>query len=142
MQVDWETLKALGETCGVDLWLLFPLGVGVMRLLTRAAPPPTAWSQRITRMLGTTEWENEFYESSTEPEFFTDFAPTKTREINHMGVSRYLLARLGNIFYEVYPKPRALMNSKNNPLYLFCFACGNEKGSKPAMKIVEHLMKI
>src|SRR5271165_1651205 len=29
MQVEWETLKALGQTCGVDLWLLFPLGVGV-----------------------------------------------------------------------------------------------------------------
>ena len=24
MQVDWETLKALGKTHGVDLWLLFP----------------------------------------------------------------------------------------------------------------------
>jgi hypothetical protein len=35
-----------------------------------------------------------------------------------------------------------LKNSKNNPLYLFCFACGSEKGATPAMKIVEHLMKI
>ena len=42
MQVDWETLKALGATSGVDLWLLFPLGVGVMRLLTKSAPPPQA----------------------------------------------------------------------------------------------------
>jgi len=142
MQVEWETLKALGQTCGVDLWLLFPLGVGVMRLLTKSSPPPEGWSQRITRMLGTTEWETEFYRSSADPEFFPDFAPAKTREIDHTGVAQYLLARLATIFYKVHPGPRVLMNSKNNPLYLFCFACGNEKGSKAAMKIVGHLMKI
>jgi hypothetical protein len=58
-------LKLWGATCGVDLWLLFPLGVGVMRLLTKAALPPEAWRQRITRMLGTTEWENEFYRTGS-----------------------------------------------------------------------------
>jgi three-Cys-motif partner protein len=142
MQVDWEILKALGDTHGVDLWLLFPLGVGVMRLLTKESPPPDAWSQSITRILGTADWENQFYESSSEPEFFPDFAPARTRELDHMGVARYTLARLGDVFYKVHPNPRVLMNSKNNPLYLFCFACGNEKGSIPAMKIAGHLLKI
>jgi CheY-like chemotaxis protein len=82
MQIEWGTLKALGQTCGVDLWLLFPLGVGVMRLLTKSSPPPEAWSQRITRMLGTSEWENKFYGSSADPEFFPDFAPAKTKSFH------------------------------------------------------------
>jgi three-Cys-motif partner protein len=34
MQVEWATLKLLAETKAVDLWLLFPLGQAVMRLLT------------------------------------------------------------------------------------------------------------
>jgi hypothetical protein len=37
MQVDWETLKALGATCGVDLWLLFPFGVGVIEATDKSS---------------------------------------------------------------------------------------------------------
>ena len=142
MQVDWETLKALGATCGVDLWLLFPLGVGVMRLLTKAALPPEAWRQRITRMLGTTEWENEFYRTHSQAELGLGFAPIKSRDVDCAGVSKFLLGRLAKVFYQVHPAARVLINSKKNPLYLLCFACGNEKGARPAMNIAGHLLKI
>jgi hypothetical protein len=37
MQVDWETLKDLGATCGVDLWLLFPFGVGVIEATDKSS---------------------------------------------------------------------------------------------------------
>ncbi|HXY60147.1 MAG TPA: three-Cys-motif partner protein TcmP, partial [Chthoniobacterales bacterium] len=33
MQVNWNTIEELGRTEAVDLWLLFPLGQAVMRLL-------------------------------------------------------------------------------------------------------------
>ena len=33
MQVEWSTIETLGATKAVDLWYLFPLGVGVARLL-------------------------------------------------------------------------------------------------------------
>ncbi len=36
MQVDWKTIEAVAATKAIDLWLLFPLGVGVNRLLTRS----------------------------------------------------------------------------------------------------------
>jgi hypothetical protein len=67
-------------------------------------------------MLGTSEWENKFYGSSTDQEFFPDFAPVKTRDLDHTGVAQYLLARLATIFYKVHPDPCVLVNSKNNPL--------------------------
>lgn len=35
MQVEWETVHTLAKTGGVDLWYLFPLGIGVTRTLTR-----------------------------------------------------------------------------------------------------------
>lgn len=142
MQVNWEILKALAATRGVDLWLLFPLGVGVMRLLTKSAPPPEAWKQRITRMFGTREWENEFYRTASQTELGLGFEPTKSRDVDCDGVSKFLLDRLGDIFYKVHPTPFVLKNNRNNPLYLFCFACGNEKGSKTAMRIADHLLKI
>jgi three-Cys-motif partner protein len=142
MQVDWATFEALAETRGVDLWLLFPLGVGVMRLLTKAALPPDAWRRRITRMLGTSEWESEFYRIDCHPELSLGLDPVKSRDIDCDGVARFLLGRLSELFYAVYPTAFVLRNSRNNPLYLFCFASGNERGSEPAMKIAEHLLKI
>lgn len=50
MQVEWTTLVALAGTGAVDLWLLFPLGVAVNRLLTRDATPPRVWADALTRI--------------------------------------------------------------------------------------------
>ena len=35
MQVEWKTIEAIASTKAIDLWLLFPLGIGVNRLLKR-----------------------------------------------------------------------------------------------------------
>jgi len=44
MQVEWQTIEAIAKTKAIDMWLLFPLGIGVNRLLTRSGdiPAPTA----------------------------------------------------------------------------------------------------
>ncbi len=60
MQVDWSTIEALANTRAVDLWLLFPLGVAVNRLLTRSEPPPRERGDALTRIFGTTAWRDEF----------------------------------------------------------------------------------
>jgi len=61
MQVEWSTLEAIAATKAIDLWLLFPLGIGVNPLLTRSAEIPEAWRHRLDLLLGTTEWFDEFY---------------------------------------------------------------------------------
>jgi three-Cys-motif partner protein len=42
MQVEWTTLEAIAHTKAIDLWLLFPLGIGVNRLVTRSGEIPEA----------------------------------------------------------------------------------------------------
>ncbi|GAI54351.1 unnamed protein product, partial [marine sediment metagenome] len=37
MQVNWETIKAIANTEAIDLWYLFPFGIGVNRLLQKDA---------------------------------------------------------------------------------------------------------
>ena len=32
MQMEWQTIEAIASTQAIDLWLLFPLGIGVTRL--------------------------------------------------------------------------------------------------------------
>ncbi len=79
MQVDWATIKAIANTKAINLWYLFPLGIGVNRLKS--------------------------------------------------------------IFTGVAENPLLLRNSKNNPLYLLCFASGNPRGAKTAIRIAQDILK-
>ena len=56
-------------------------------------------------------------------------------------IGKYFNNRLKTIFAGVAENPGVLRNSANNPLYLLCFAVGNEKGKPVALRIAEHLLK-
>src|SRR5215813_12690002 len=58
MEVAWVTIEAIAQTQAIDLWLLFPLGQAVNRLLTRHGPPEGLWAQRLTQMFGTEAWKD------------------------------------------------------------------------------------
>lgn len=140
MQVDWATLEALAKTKAVDLWLLFPLGVAVNRLLTRAGPPPVEWANALTRSFGTKDWEQAFYPKKAEETLFGT-EETQRKDATLKAIGRFFLDRLKTIFVEVAPNPLPLMNSTNTPIYLLCFAAGNPKGAKPAVKIAQDILK-
>lgn len=70
MQVDWKTIEKLGDTKAVDLWLLFPLGQAVMRLLRKEGEPPAEWQQVLDRIFGTHDWHSRFYVTTRESDFF------------------------------------------------------------------------
>ena len=56
MQVEWSTVEAIAHTQAVDLWLLFPLGIGINRLLPKSGEIPEPWRRRIELFLGTDDW--------------------------------------------------------------------------------------
>ena len=63
MQVTWDTMKAIAKTKAIDLWILFPLGIGVNRLLRRDAKISEGWQRRLDDFFGTPDWRNAFYET-------------------------------------------------------------------------------
>ena len=140
LQVDWTTIEAVAQTRAIDLWLMFPLGIGVNRLLTKSGDIPEEWRQRLNRLLGTEDWYDEFYSVESTPTLFgTDQERLVKATMETIG--RYFNNRLGQIFAGVAGEPGVLRNTKNNPLYLLCFAVGNENGKKVALRIAEHLLK-
>ncbi len=139
MQVDWKTIEAVAATKAIDLWLLFPLGIGVNRLLTRSGDIPASWRSRLNSLLGTEDWYDQLYRVEKTATLFGDAdrvvkATTKT-------IGRYFVERLRSIFPAVADEPRVLRNASNSPLYLLCFAVGNENGAPTAMRIANHLLK-
>ena len=140
MQVEWKTLVAVAETKAIDLWLLFPLGMGVNRLLTKnPGDMPEAWRNRLDLLLGTSDWADEFYKVKSTPILFEpDDEQLVKAKMETMG--KYFNDRLKEVFAGV-AEPGVLRNSVNNPLYLFCFAVGNERGKPIALRIAQHLLK-
>ncbi|MFZ5864157.1 MAG: hypothetical protein ACOYXR_15145 [Nitrospirota bacterium] len=56
-------------------------------------------------------------------------------------IGQYFNDRLKDIFAGVAAEPGVLRNSTNSPLYLLCFAVGNERGKDIALRIANHLLK-
>lgn len=139
MQVEWQLLEAIAQTKKIDLWILFPLGVAVTRLLTRSSLPPEPWADALTRLFGTDQWREVFYHSKKVLTIFGEENDI-TRNASIEKIGQYFVERLKTIFPAVAEKPHPLRNSKNNPLYLLCFAAGNPKGSSTALKIANNLL--
>jgi three-Cys-motif partner protein len=140
MQVDWATIDAIAATKAIDLWLLFPLGVAVNRLLTKNEPLPKEWSDALTRIFGTKEWEQAFYPKKKELTLFGE-EESQRKQATFDAIGKFLLERLKAIFAQVAPKPLPLVNSRNVPIYLFCFAAGNPRGAPTAVKIARDILK-
>ncbi len=139
MQVEWQTIEAIAKTNAIDLWLLFPLGMGVNRLLTRSGEIPAGWRARLDTLLGTKDWYDEFYKVDHAEDLFGNDEERVVKATNET-IARYFNRRLQSVFPGV-AEPGVLWNSSNNPLYLLCFAAANEKGARIALKIANHLLK-
>ena len=83
--------------------------------------------------------KQEFYPRTPQPGLF-GATESQVREADYEAVGAFFLKRLKKIFARVAPKPYVLRNSKNTPLYLFCFAAGNPKGAPTAVKIAQESM--
>lgn len=139
MQVEWKLLEAIASTKAIDLWLLFPIGLGPMRLLTKDNFPCPEWCECLTRCFGTKDWET-FYEKETQSDFFEEQTKV-SRVAGFEEISLFAIERLKSIFPAVSQNPLVMKNSCNNPMYLFCFAASNEQRAKTALNIANHILK-
>ena len=152
MQVSWETLEAVAQTKCIDLWLLFPLGVAISRLLKRDGEIDESLCERLDFVFGDRSWYEEFYKPSPpnkakivqqcflEPadgEFGQDY-PWKA---NFSVIEDYYRSRLRTIFAKVAKNSVRLTNSENVPLYLLFFMAGNDRGAPIAVDMAESIMR-
>lgn len=140
MQIEWPTIEAIAATKGIDLWLLFPMGVAVNRMLVRDGKIPEQWRKQLDKLFGTADWYNAFYAPARTPQLFGDDAGLE-KTATFESIVEYFLKRLRTIFAGVATTPALLKNSKGNPLYALFFAAGNPKGAVPAVKIANDILR-
>lgn len=139
MQIEWKTVSLIGSSQKVDLWILIPLGQALIRMMPKTEPPES-WAARLTTFLGTDEWREAFYPKSQQETLF-GIEEITVRRATVECVTKFLIQRLKTAFYGVHDSPLVLENSRGVPLYLLCFAAGNPKGAKPALKIAGDLIR-
>jgi three-Cys-motif partner protein len=140
MQVDWDLLVAIANTQAIDLWVLFPLGAAVSRLLTRREQPPDEWAKALTRTFGTEEWRDTFYKRQIQQTLFGEQEFVE-KDADFEQIGHFFIQRLKTIFTSVAPHYLPLRNSKGTPLYLLCFAAGNPKGAPTAVRIADYILR-
>ena len=138
--VEWNAINAIAQTKAVDLWILFPYAA-INRMLIKDRKPPKAWSDRLTRIFGTAEWEKAFYSSS-----FWQSILDPNHEVEQIHktadktqITEFFIERIKSVFVAV-AKPGFLYNSKGL-LFVLIFAAGNEKGANAGVKIADGLMR-
>jgi three-Cys-motif partner protein len=140
MQVEWPLIQAIAATQAIDLWILFPLGIAVNRLLTKAEPPPPEWADRLSRLFGTDTWQTAFYPSQKVLTLFGE-QDIQCKQANFAMIGSFFVDRLRTVFTAVADNPLPLCNSRNVPLYLLCFAAGNPRGAPTAIRIAQNILQ-
>lgn len=151
MQVSWQTLEAVAKTKCIDVWLLFPLGVAISRLLRRDGAIDEVLCKRLDSVFGDRSWQPAFYKdaSSTKSKIvqqslfgdeYEDDEPDYPWKADFSVIEDFFRSRLRTIFAGVAEKSIRLENSKGIPLYLLFFMAGNKKGAPIAVKIAESIM--
>jgi len=139
MDVEWETTAALARTKAADVWILFPLGVAVNRLLTKDGEIPERWKVRLDRIFGTSEWMDVFYRTETVTDMFGTRKETR-KAADFARIGGFFVERLKSVFSGVAENPLPLLNSKRNPLYLLCFATANPYAVDVSLKIAQNIL--
>ncbi|MBD1879441.1 three-Cys-motif partner protein TcmP [Coleofasciculus sp. FACHB-T130] len=141
MQIRWETITAIARTKAIDLWYLFPVGVAVNRLLKKDGNINDSIRKRLDETFGTTDWYDRFYQKREEISLFGGYYSVTEKIVDCNLIGQYFVERLNTVFEGVAKNPLLLVNSKNTPLYLLCFAAANKKAAKTAIKIAQDILK-
>jgi three-Cys-motif partner protein len=140
-QVDWSTVEAIADSKSIDLWYLFPTGMGLDRMLTKSGKINPTWRKRLDRLLGTREWREVFYQAQDEPDLFSEERKSQHRTFDEDRAVKFILKRMDQIFAGVGRAALPLRNSKGTCMYHLVFACGNPRGKSVALRIAEHILK-
>lgn len=139
MSVKWETLEAIRRTEAIDVWYLVSLA-GLFRQAARKEDAlDETKSAALTRILGTTEWQQAWYQESQTGDLFGENRMYRTANVLEM--EQYVGRRLAALFPKVL-KPLTLRDNRGIPIFALFFAISNPEQSaiRLASRIAGHIL--
>ena len=140
MEVEWSTMQAIARTQAIDVWILFPAGIGVNRQLPSDGNVP-AWARAaFDRLFGTQDWYDRFYSKHATDDMFGALDRVQ-KVVSSDDIVAYYCERLKEIFPHVASNPLVLCNSNRAPMFALCFAAAHPKYGATGMKIAQDVLK-
>lgn len=131
MQVPWSTIAKLGETKAIEVFLNFPVGMAIQRLLKRSGEFTTKERRKLDRYFGSEEWFSLLYETEH------DLAGEHVSKVQQSGdvLVRWYRRQLKEAFGYV-SAAREVRNTRGRPLYYLIFAGPNKTGARIAGEVL------
>lgn len=141
MNLDFSTLRAIADTKAIDVWYLFPLSA-ICRQAARDGRKLAPYKRAsITRILGTHDWETEFYPKTRHDDLFGHI-PDPRRSADVTAIQAYVKLRLQGVFPAV-ADPVTLRMENGAPLFSLFFAMSNpdHKANGLALRGANHILR-
>ena len=132
MQVPWDTIAALGRTQAIEVFINFPVGMAIQRLLPRTGKFTKKHRDKLNRYFGTTEWFDLVYDSQ---EGLLGEQVTKRQKTGD-DLVRWYRGRLRDVFGHV-SAAREMQSQTGRPLYYLMFAGPNKTGAGIANNVLK-----
>lgn len=131
MQVPWGTIAALAETRAIEVFLNFPVGMSIQRLLKRNGQFSDKERRRLDNYFGDPSWFDVVYPSSAGL-----FGQIQLKAVDaEERLVEWYRGRLKSAF-GFAPRPHLIRNSHGGHLYFLVFAGPNENGAKIAAYVL------
>ncbi len=120
----WKTIEAIAHTRAIDLWYLFPAGLGVHRQIGKDGSVHASHEASLDELVGTKEWRNTFIEEQDGEDLFGEkkgFAKLATPK----SITLFMIERMRKIFKGGVLDEWLPLGSRGIHMYSLLFAWAN-----------------
>jgi three-Cys-motif partner protein len=141
-QVAWETIVAIAETEAIDLWYLFPAGLGVHRQIGRDGKIYFQHGPSLDRLFGTTDWKDAFIEEQPRRDLFGQTQSVSAKLATPESITRFMIQRMREVFRGGVLDIWLPLGSKGVHMYSLLFAWANPSPkAKLAGKLAQAVLR-
>ena len=131
-QVSWETLTCIAATKAIDLWYLFPAGLGVHRQIAKSGHAHEAYhAASLDKLLGTPDWRGAFAVRREEADLFGR-SMQQEKIATPESITEFMIERMRTIFAGGVLDTWLPLGSEGRHYYSLIFACASALTSAKA----------
>jgi three-Cys-motif partner protein len=141
-QVKWKTVEEIAATKAIDLWYLFPAGLGVHRQIGKDGRIHSTHELSLDDLLGTPDWRKSFVRTTNEIDLF-GMADKVEKVATPKSITEFMIDRMKTPFGSRVTDRWLPLGSRNVHMYSLIFACANpaEKAWRLANTLATAVMK-